>query len=168
MKKKRDYDFCSAKKRTLQSFIVKKADTANFCNAKSRTLQSLRWTLQNCVMDPTKLYNVYYKTVHVIYTTNSGLSVIARARSNVDPNSHASQIVTHLLSSSHNHHLNHHDYATPPHRPQVTSTTNNNPRRPQTTTNAQPNPTTTRPRSQDCVHPPCRPHATSREPHHHE
>ena len=67
MKKKGDYDFCSAKKRTLQSFIVKKVDTANLCNAKHRTLQSLRWTVQICVMDPTKLYNVYYKTHYKIW-----------------------------------------------------------------------------------------------------
>ena len=44
--------------------------------------------------------NGYYKAVDVMYTTNSHVSVIARARSNVDPNSHASQIVTRLLSSS--------------------------------------------------------------------
>ena len=38
--------------------------------------------------------------VHVRYTTNLGGSVITRARSNVGPKSHASQIVTRLRSSS--------------------------------------------------------------------
>ena len=53
-------NFCCAKKRTLQSFVMKKADTANFCSQKKRTLQSLgRGTLYNCVLDTTKLYNRY-------------------------------------------------------------------------------------------------------------
>ena len=54
---------------------------------------------------------------------------IMLARPNVDPKSHASHIVTQLLSSPHNH-LNH-ECAVPPPRPQVTPTTTNNPRRPQ-------------------------------------
>ena len=69
--------FCSAKKRTLQNFVMNKADTANFCSQKKRTLQSLRGTLYHCVLDTTKLYNRRYKTV---YTTNLGASVI-QARS---------------------------------------------------------------------------------------
>ena len=46
-------NFCSAKKRTLQSFVMEKADTANFCSQKKRTLQSLRGRLYNCVLDTT-------------------------------------------------------------------------------------------------------------------
>ena len=42
-------NFCSAKKRTLQSFVMKKADTANFCSQKKRTLQIVYQTLQNCI-----------------------------------------------------------------------------------------------------------------------
>ena len=59
-------NFCSAKKRTLQSFVMKKADTANFCSQKKRTLQSLGgghytivyWTLKNCITDITKLWTL--------------------------------------------------------------------------------------------------------------
>ena len=49
--------FCSAKKQTLQSFVVKKVDTANFCSQKKRTLESLGGTLYHCVLDTTKRYN---------------------------------------------------------------------------------------------------------------
>ena len=49
-------NFCSAKKRTLQNFVMKKADNANFCSQKKQTLQSLRGTRYNCVLDTTKLY----------------------------------------------------------------------------------------------------------------
>ena len=66
-------NFCSAKKQTLQSFVVKKADTTNFCSQKKRTLQSLGGTLYNCVLDTTKLYNRHYK---IMYSTNLGASAI--------------------------------------------------------------------------------------------
>ena len=66
-------NFCSAKKQTLQNFVMNKADTANFCSQKKRTLQSLSGTLYHCVLDTTKLYNRRYKTV---YTTNLGTSMI--------------------------------------------------------------------------------------------
>ena len=33
-------NFWRVKKRTLQSFVMKKADIANFCSPKKRTLQS--------------------------------------------------------------------------------------------------------------------------------
>ena len=45
------------------------ADTAKICSPKKQTLQSLRGTLQNCLVDTTKLYNGYYKTVHLMYAT---------------------------------------------------------------------------------------------------
>ena len=48
--------------------------------------------------DTTKLYNGYNKTVHVMYTTNLGVSVIVHVHLNIDPKSHMSQIVTQLLS----------------------------------------------------------------------
>ena len=59
-------NFCSAKKRTLQSFVMKKADTANICSQKKRTLQSLGgehykivyWTLKNYITDITKLWTL--------------------------------------------------------------------------------------------------------------
>ena len=95
----------------------------------------------------------------------------ARTRSDVHPKSHASHIVTRLLSSTHNHHLNHNECAVPPPDPQVNPTTTGDPRRPQNTTTSQPtNPTTTRPRHQHQQHgvrPPCHPHATSRHLQHH-
>ena len=47
-------NFCSAKKGTLQSFLIKKW-----------TQQSLGGTLYNCVLDPTKLYNRHYKTMDI-------------------------------------------------------------------------------------------------------
>ena len=60
-------NFCSAKKQTLQSFVVKKADTANICSQKKRTLQSLGGdTIQLCtghvqkgITDTKKLYTVW-------------------------------------------------------------------------------------------------------------
>ena len=71
MKKGETINFCSAKNRTLQSFVInKKTYTANFCSPKKRTLQSLNGTLQNCVIDTTKLYNG-------LYSTKLGVSVIA-------------------------------------------------------------------------------------------
>ena len=126
--------FCSAKKRTLQIFVMNKADTANFCSQKKRTLQGLRGTLYHCVLDTTKLYNRHYKTV---YATNLGMSMI-KAQScacvgTLIPKSHVSQMVTRLPSSSHNHQLNN---GLPPRRPLVTPTTTNIPGRPQTTTTA--------------------------------
>ena len=93
--------FCSAKKRTLQHFVMNKADTANFCSQKKRTLQSLRGTLYHCVLDTAKLYNRRYKT---LYTTNLGASMIqAQLRACVGTSiwkSHTSQTVTRLPSSS--------------------------------------------------------------------
>ena len=134
MEKEETLNFCTAKKRTLQSFGVKKADSANFCSAKKQTLQSLRGTLQNCTC-------IYYKFC-VIARVRVRMFIQSHSRArdhawitpcpNVDPKSHVSHIVTQLLSSSHNH-LNH-KCAVPPPRPQVTPTTTNNPRRPQNTT----------------------------------
>ena len=101
MKNGETMNFCSAKKRTLQSFLMKKADNANSCSPKRQTLQSLKETLQNCVVDTTKLYSG-------LYTTNLGMSVIMCACiQTLIQRSHMSQTVTQLLSSHHNHHLNH-------------------------------------------------------------
>ena len=134
-KKEETMNFCSAKKRTLQCFVMKKADTANFCSQKKRTLQSLGGgTLYNCVLDTIKLYNRHYKTMD---TTNLSASAIqtrshARIRTLIQK-SHASQKVTRLPSSSHNHH---HNNGLPPRLPLATPTTTNIPGRPQTTTTA--------------------------------
>ena len=68
MKKGETMNFGSAKKRTLQSFVMKKADTTKFKG------------------DNTKLYKGHYKTVCVMDTTNLGASVIVRVSSNFDPN----------------------------------------------------------------------------------
>ena len=59
-------NFCSAKKRTLQGFVMKKEDTTNLCSQKKQTLQSLRGTLYNYVLDTTKLYNAHLQTVYSI------------------------------------------------------------------------------------------------------
>ena len=52
MEKEETLNFCSAKKRTLQRFVVKKADPTKFKG------------------DTTKLSNGHYKTVHATYTKN--------------------------------------------------------------------------------------------------
>ena len=135
MEKEETLNFCTAKKRTLQSFVVKKADSANCCSAEKRTLQSLRGTLQNCTWIYYKFRVIARAHVRMFIQSHSRArdhAWITPARPNVDPKSHASQIVTRLLCSSHNH-LNH-ECAVPPPRPQVTPTTTNNPRRPQSTT----------------------------------
>ena len=125
MEKEETLNFCTAKKWTLQNFVVKKVDSANFCSVNKQTLQSSRGTLQNCTC------NVYYKFCVI---TCAHLDVypksLRRARDhtwitlmhlNVDPKSHTSHIVMRLLSSSLNH-LNH-ECAVPPALPQVTPTT---------------------------------------------
>ena len=74
-------NFCSAKKRTLQSFVMKKADTANFCSQKKWTLGSLGgehytivyWTLRNCITDITN-YG------HYKFECGRNPNVIARTR----------------------------------------------------------------------------------------
>ena len=131
-KKEETMNFCSARKRTLENFVMKKADTTNFCSQKKQTLQSLRGTLYNCVLDTTKWYNRHYKAV---YTTNLGTSMI-QVRSHpcigtLIQKSHTSQTVTWLPPSSHNHHLNN---SLPPCHPLVTPTTTNIPGCPETTT----------------------------------
>ena len=73
-------NFCSAKKRTLQSFVMKNADTANFCRQKKRTLQNLRGTLYNCVLDTTKLYNRHYNTMDSTNLSTSVIQMRSRAR----------------------------------------------------------------------------------------
>ena len=44
LEKRENMDFCSAKKPTKQGFVMKNVDTANFCSLKKRTLQSLKGT----------------------------------------------------------------------------------------------------------------------------
>ena len=77
---------CSAKKRTLQSFVMKKADTANFCSQKKRTLQILGGTLYNCVLDTTNwITNTTNLCTVQVWARARSKRDSARARSNVDP-----------------------------------------------------------------------------------
>ena len=83
-------NFCSAKKGTLQSFLIKKW-----------TQQSLGGTLYNCVLDPTKWYNRHYKTMDI---TNLSASMIQTWSCThvwrLIQKQHSSQKVTQLPSSS--------------------------------------------------------------------
>ena len=51
--KEETMNFCSAKQQTLQSFVMKKVDTADLCSQKKWTLQILMGTLYNCVLATT-------------------------------------------------------------------------------------------------------------------
>ena len=113
-------NFCSAKKRTLQGFVMKKEDTTNLCSQKKQTLQSLRGTLYNYVLDTTKLYNTHLQTVYSIKIW-AWVWLHMQVRMLIKK-SHVSQTVMLLPSSSHNHHLNN---SLPLCRPQVTPTTTN-------------------------------------------